>query len=202
MTTSLFTYPDGQELVQLDAPTTTLVTLAELKAHLGIEYSTDDDRLTNMLYSARDLIEAETDLCITNQTWQQSIPYFKTPTELGKYPIQEVTVVYYDADNAQQGFTEYYLVQVGKHYRLTPTSSWPTTYARPDAITITMTCGMDSSGSASPSLYVPPLAKQACLMLCAAWNEVREAEIVGTISTETKLGLDRLLRPLRRGTIC
>jgi len=182
---------------QTTASTTYLVSLDQLKDHLAITDDTNEDtRLTLMLGSSRDLIERETNYCFTSQVWTQTHADFPSDwLDLDKLPITNLVVKYYDADNVLTTLnsSNYYLVQNDQYASIKPVDDWPTVYDRPEAVQLTLTCGVAS---------VQPAIQHACLMLCAAWSENREAEIIGTITNEIKLGYDRLIRSFRRGLVC
>lgn len=182
-------------LNQTTAPEDTLVTLAEAKAHLGIEYDDDDDRLTALLIAATDLVERDIGYCLVEQEWTQTQPTLYPVNTLDMTPVTAVEVTYRDEDGDVQTLDaeDYYVY--GNEYRqyLAIKDTPPTTEQdRRDAVTITMTCGRG---------VIPPVAKHACLMLVASWNENREAEITGTISKTIELGYERLISSIRKGRV-
>lgn len=181
-------------LNQTIAPTTYLVTLDELKLHLSIDDSDSDSRLTMLLEASRDLIEHDAGICFTEQTWTQTFKRYPPVFFAGKIPVQEISFTYYDENNEQQTLDEsnYYLLPSGYRFGVVPVLNFPTVYDRPEAITATITCGMTT---------VPAMAKQACLLLCGAWNELREAEnLIAT--NEIKIGYERLIQSLRGKFLC
>lgn len=180
-------------LIQTVAPTDTMVTLAELKSHLAIEDATHDTRLTLLLDTARDFIEKETELCFTDQTWEDVRPCFPSGAiKLKKTPLISVLLQYYDTDDVLQTFTQYTVAETTHQVHLVANDQWPNTKTRPDALVLTTVCGFST---------VPPAAKQLCLMLCGSWNELREGEIAGAITSEVKIGVNRLINTFRRGHI-
>lgn len=181
-------------MLSLTTPaTTTLVTLAQLKEHLNIEHTLDDDRLELLLDNASDQVERDSNLTFRSQVWTQTRWCFGNYITLGVSPVTSVVVTYYDSDNASQTLSsdDYYLSKNAYEAVIYPVESFPDSYYRPDSVTIAITAG----GT------IPAAAKQATLLLCGAWNENREGEIAGTISTETKLGYERLIKSIRKGFI-
>lgn len=176
------------------APTDTLVSLPQLKSQLAIEHSADDTRLTLLLNTVGASIESETNLCLVAQTWVYKIPHFpcSNTIRLPKSPVSAVAITYYDADNSEQTFSSasYTLMTTTHqaHIVLNPDNEWATTYERPDAVSLTLTCGFSS---------VPNVAKQLCLMDCALLNEDR-----GDGAYKESPVRMRLVNLLRRGQIC
>lgn len=182
-------------MLNLTTPSSTyLVTLAQLKSHLAIDTTTEDTRLTLLLATTRDFIERETNTCWTEQVWTQTESSFPSVLSIGKTPVSELEINYYDTDNVLTEWesSNYYLLANNQAAVVLPINDFPETYDRPDAVQITITTGTT----------IPPAIQQAALMLSASWNELREAEIAGTITSETKIGFDRLIRSYRKGHVC
>lgn len=67
------------------------------------------------------------------------------------------------------------------------TTQWPTTFPRPDAVSIEYDAGYTVQG-------VPAVARQAVMLLCGTWFSNRESE--GEKTVELQAGLNRLLSHL------
>ena len=145
-------------------PTDNLVTLAQLKEHLVIDFSDDDTRLNLLLETTRDFLENQTNQCLDSQMWEEKFPHFYSVTKLKKNPLQSLVVTYYDSDNALQTLdTNDYLITKTTHQsEVEAITIYPNTYARKDAVIFTYGCGYSS---------VPAVMQQACLLLAASWNE-------------------------------
>lgn len=174
-------------LYQTVAPSDTIISLAELKADLGITTSDDDTRLTELLEGNRDFIENEVGLCFTDQTWVQTYASFPCSIVAAKNPVQTITVQYYDSDNALQTLDsdEYYTIKNNLRHVLKPVDSWPTTYDRPEAVVLTLECGFTA---------LPARVKRLALKLANIENEDRE----GAYLKQTNLGIDRYILSLRK----
>jgi hypothetical protein len=101
-------------------------------------------------------------------------------------------VKYYNSENVETTLdtADYYVVRSSKingYIKHSHLSDWPSTYTRPDAVTIRFVTGHTTT---------PPLLKHAVKMLVGSWYELRQAEVVGTITTEVKVGLQRILDQL------
>lgn len=79
------------------APTLLPVTLDSAKVHIGIDGdSSNDARVTDLLWQAVEQIENDANIVIMTQTWQQHYDKFPLPEiELKLSPIQSVTHIKY-----------------------------------------------------------------------------------------------------------
>jgi uncharacterized phiE125 gp8 family phage protein len=121
--------------------------------------------------------------------------------ELIARPVQSISsvTVYDDAGNSSAwASSNYRLSEPGDRSRLVPTdnAAWPSAERRSDAIEIVYVAGFGDAGS-----DVPDAILKAMKLLVAHWYENREAEVLGTISTPIKIGVQALLAPYRFLTI-
>lgn len=162
------------------APASYPVTVAELKAHLAIDISTEDTRLGLYLAAATSLCEVYTGRAFVSQTWKLNLDSFPDgKIYLPKPPLTSVThIKYYDESNVLQTWdnTNYHV--------MTPTNvegwiepltgeTYPATYTRPDAIEIQFVCGYPETSGA---LMMPAQVEMAIKFICACWNENRGDE--------------------------
>ena len=184
-------------LQRVTAATAKPISRQEVKSHLNLQGTTQDDCLIDdLIDSAVDYVERVVSggKALSTQTWDWVLPEFPGDSfELPKPPLSSVThIKYFDADNTQQTLSstasDFYVV-TGTYapgsVSAPSTAPWPSVYDRPDSVTIRFVCG--TTGEAEPTL------RQAIRMLVAHWYEHRESEVLGTISTEVKMGLERLL---------
>jgi uncharacterized phiE125 gp8 family phage protein len=192
----------------------TLVTLAEAKAHLRVDDTESDDLITAVIYSAQEHVQAMTNLEFTNTTRTLKLDRFPGGKEMWdisewapalinedlmgririKYaPLVSVTsITYYDGDNAQQTLasTNYEVntwIKPGT-IKLAKDGTWPTLYEREDAVTITYVAGFGAN-----TTDVPYQIKQAMLLLIGAWYEFREAIVQGQAPKDIPWGARALL---------
>lgn len=158
-------------LTQVNIVSTYPVTLVDLKLHLAIDGNTEDSRLTAMIGAATNLCETQTNRAFVSQTWKLTDCGFpRYQLYLPKPPLTGVTTVkYYDSNNVQQTWdaANYYVMKGTKsHGWIEPTTAYPATYNRPDAIEVTFTCGG----------YGTEQVGHAIKLICGQWNEGREGK--------------------------
>lgn len=151
--------------VRTAAPATNPVSLAEAKAHLRVDHSDHDTRIASLIEGATANLDGYTGIlgrALVTQTWRQDFPAFTDLLRLPLRPVASITIVtYYDANNAQQTLasTVYGLFSdaLGAYVALKPDQTFPSTYARRDAVSITYVAGVAASA-------VPGPIKQAILL--------------------------------------
>lgn len=141
------------------------VSLAEAKAHCGIEVDDFDTLLTGYIDGATAAAEAFTGQAIRPQTWQLALDDFADAIELPRGPVTEVSeVTYLDEDGASQTLatSSYVIDLVSNPARVVRDSdaTWPDVDDVVNAVTIEFVAGYGT---------VPGDIKQALLQAVAAW---------------------------------
>ena len=181
------------------APAETLVSVADAKTHCRIDDTASDSYIASLIAMAESRLDGYsgiTGLALVTQTWAQKFDGFGTCIELPLAPVQSVAITYFDANNSSQTLSSstYNLATdaLGARIELADGRSWPSTYNRPDAVTVTFVCGY---GAASA---VPKAIVHAALVLIGHYYEDREAQN----SVEfVEFAVGALLRPFRRVSV-
>lgn len=176
------------------APVEEPVTLAEMRATLGINDSTDTHRdgvITARINAARLWAEEHTRRAFVTQTWELYADCFGDYFDL-KSKLQSVTSVsYYDADGVLQTLAaDQYLVDT-VNSRLYPAYgvSWPSTRDQVNAVIIEHVAGY---GAAS---YVPQGIKEALMFIVGHWENY-QSSIEGAVRISTiPYAVTQLLQP-------
>lgn len=173
-------------LVQIAAPATEPVTLAEARLQVKADDSVtaDDTLITAQIVAARQLAENETGRSLITQTWRLTLDEFPDgPIRLERPPLISVeSVQYVDTNGVTQTMSASdYIVDtthVHGEIALAYNESWPDTRDQRNAVTVNFTTGY---GDASA---VPGAIKAAILLTIGDLYANRETSIVGTIRTE------------------
>lgn len=185
-------------------PATEPITLAEARAHLRVDDTSEDTYITALITVAREHAEALTDRQFITATYALSMDEFpRRSCDVIRPPrprlIGVSSISYLDTDNAAQVLSaaSYQVDTVLEPGRILPgyALTWPDTYPVMNAVTITYTAGYGATATA-----VPKAIKQAILMLVAHWFEQREPVVIGTIATEVPMTVKALLGPYRVAT--
>ena len=128
-------------------PTSTPISLSDLKDHLRIYDTTEfDSQLTNVLNAAILQVERATGRALITQTWEMRLDKFSKSIKVPHPPLQSVTSIQYqDVNDAQQTLgTSYYTVDTSSQPgRIVEAYnySYPDTYSDIDAVLITFVAG-------------------------------------------------------------
>ncbi|WDI41829.1 head-tail connector protein [Bremerella sp. P1] len=177
-------------LITVTKSDTLPITLADVKSHLLVEHDLDDDLITSYIWTAISYAEDYTGRDFTATTYDWVLSCWHEKFELPRVPVTAITSLkYYDSDNSQQTWSSsnyYTIIPTNMPAILVPDANItkPSLKARPDAITIRFSAGYTA---------LPWQVDAAIKLIVGHLYENRQAEITGTITTELKLGVDRLL---------
>lgn len=191
-------------LTRVTAPTVTPLTLAEVKKHLRVSSTDQDDLITIYLKAATDYVDGEWGFlgrCIVTQTWRLTIDEFPDgEIKLPLPPLQSVTSVKYDDSAGVEqtvSSSDYYVDSASEPGWVVPVAnvSWPTTLDAVNAVRIEYVAGYPADSSSPPDLTanIPFNIKAGLLLLIANMFEHREENIADTIN-KLPFGADILLR--------
>lgn len=179
----------------IDAPATTPITLAEVKAQLRVEHTDDDDilnRLINVAVAFTDVKGALGQAMISQKwgQWIESTPPQKVKLILSPF-IALTAVNYYDTDGVLQTDTlsNYQVFGTSTYVTVEPKDgfSWPTTQSRPDAIRLDYTIGYGET-----TADVPETLRHALMLIVGHWYDNREQSSFDELSN-IPFGFEALL---------
>lgn len=192
--------------VRADGPVAALITVGEARSQVRWDDNADaevDANLALLIAAVMAHLDGATGIlgrALVSQTWVDTASGFPVgdvfPIALA--PLISVSeITYYDRDNVQRTFnSSSYLVHNrfdGGYIKLLSTASWPATFTRDDAVSVTYDAGYGVSAT-----DVPAAIRLAGLEMIAHWFQNREAVLTGTISAPLPMGVERLLRPFMR----
>lgn len=183
------------------APALTLVTLADAKSHLRVDFDDDDALITGLINAAASHLDGYSGIvgrALLDQNWEQNFSGFCTRMEL---PVgiasSVVSIKYYDSTNVQQTLSSsvYQLLtdELGSYVSLKSLQVWPATYSRVDAVTVEWIAGYGATVDLVPAALIV-----AMKMLISHWYENREAVVVNMTAEELPLAIKSLIGPFRR----
>lgn len=182
------------------APASQPLTTDEVRQHCRVP-SDDAAQLAvlgSLLASAVEVVEGRTGLALMPQQFRLRLSAFADVIQLPRPPLVSVQAVkYLDPNGTEQTLaTSVYRVHadtVPGTISLAPGKSWPDVEQSLLPVCVEYTAGYASATA------VPAKAKQAILLLVSHWFENRGAIIVGTISSETPLAFESLVKQLAVG---
>lgn len=183
-------------LTLVTPPAAEPITLTEAKGHLREDDTGQDALITTLITAAREYVEQRTTRALVTQTWDVSFAAFPRDGVLllPKAPLASVTTVKYrDGANVEQTLaaTAYDTDPSALPGRvsLATNQTWPTTYVRPQAVTVRLVAGYGAP------LAVPAPLVAAMKLALGHWYANRESVITGTIATALPMAFEALLAP-------
>lgn len=156
-------------------PATTPVSLADMKRHLRVDHTDDDEMIAALLTAATVYFDGWSGIlgrCLVEQTWRQDFPCFTTYLRLPLAPALSIEdVVYFDGGNVRQTLDDSIFALLsderGPYVGLKPSQSWPASYSRRDAVSVTFKAGyptIPADGDVPAQSAVPDSIKLAIIM--------------------------------------
>lgn len=184
--------------ILIAVPSALPVSLEEAKQHCRIDVgvSEDNDLVTAYISAAIGILEKTLSMKLVSQQWRQDFGGFAGCMRLPFRPVDpdSVTIDYRDAGNVEQTVdSSAFRVltdAMGSYVEIVAGQSWPNTFSRPDAVSITFDVGVDVAD-------VPPALKAAILMHVALLYANRESVVTGTIATMLPMGYEFLVWPYK-----
>lgn len=181
-------------------PTVEPVTLAEAKAHLRIDGTSDDDLLAGLIRAARQEVEQATGMALMEQNWRLSLDCWPASgTALLKiHPLREVlSVTLYGSEGEASVLApqNYQVDAVSRPARIHFIDPPPALRAM-NGVEIDFTAGFGEAGA-----DVPDLLKRAILLLVAHWYEFRVGFGPADQPVSYPPGYERLIAGYRAGRL-
>lgn len=168
-----------------------VLSLSDVKNHLRITGTDDDDALRLMVAGIREKTETFLGKTLITSTWELKLDCFESIIYLPMSPVQSITSIQYvDTDGNTQSFTDF---QVDRQGRLKPSynNDWPDTRKQFDAVTITYVAGETHAGNVKTDI------KLAMLLWVGACEINREDNVIGTTVATIPESARNLLMPYR-----
>ncbi|MEN6542005.1 head-tail connector protein [Parvibaculum sp.] len=185
-------------LILTAGPAEEPVTLAEARAFLRLDDTSEDMLVTALITAARATLEAETRRAFVTQNWRLLFDQF--PEEaivLPLAPVSAVAAISLVARTAPDETLDaaLYELDLGGEppciWRA-PGAAWPMTKRRVAGVAVDFTAGYGGAES------VPQPLKQAVLMLVAHWYETRLPVAFDGAVSDIPLTVAALIAPYRR----
>jgi len=173
----------------------TIITVADLKAHLRVTHTQEDTLISALRSAAISWVEEHCNIKLGSYTARGYLPDWR----VAYFPIGPVTAITevkyqttadkdYDTDLTTLGTTLWYTDEITQPARIA-FRDYPTTYDYAlTPVVVTFTAGYTT---------MPAPVLQAIRLLVAHMYENRQEEVIGTITTRLKFGLEALLNPFR-----
>ena len=177
-------------------PSAEPLTVAEAKAHLRIDHTTDDSYIESLIKAARTAAEKFQGRGYINQTYKLYLDWFPSALyiELPYCPLSSVTSIVYEDENGdtQTLASDRYQVDTksepGRVY-LAPGVLWPRVEPdRVNAVTITYVVGYGAT-----SASIPENIRHAIRLILGDLYNHRENTVVGQQANEIPIGAQHLL---------
>lgn len=191
----------------LVTPPASLITLAEAKQHLNVDFDDDDDLITSYIEAAIDTFDGPfgwLGRALMPQTWDYFRDEWPDTDEQGiRLPLPPLisveSVNYVDPDSETETVlaSSGYVVDTSSLYGwLVPVDEWPETMETANAIRIRFTSGYQT-GSSPSTEDVPAPIKQAILLTVRDLYDFRGSLVVGAAVSPIPQAIDRLVEPYR-----
>lgn len=184
-------------LVMRTAPVAEPISVAEAKAYLRVDGSSEDVLISSLILTSRLHIEAALGLALITQEWRLVLDRWPAPgaVRLPLRPVQsvdEVRVFHADGASIIVDPGSYIVDTAGMPARLVSTAFWPKPGRVANGIEIDLAAGY---GGAAED--VPAPIRQALLLLTAHWYEHRDPIEIGSGGGAIPADVSRLLKPYR-----
>lgn len=177
------------------------ITLAELKDHLNVTHTDQDDLIEAYLAAAVSHAEVFTGRAFVNRTLELVLDAFQDQIEIPKPPLVQVnSITYLDSNGDTQVLvedTDFAVDTVSQPGWVVQIDDWPDTLDRINAVTIQYVAGYGDDGNSPPTSNTPADIKAAIKLIAGSLYGVRETVIVGTSVAAVPWSAEQILRQHR-----
>jgi uncharacterized phiE125 gp8 family phage protein len=194
-----------RSLVRSVPPAVEPVTLAEAKAHLRVDISTDDALIASIIKAAREWCEEYLDRSLVHTQWTMRMDSFPHEFVLPRPPMATsgtvtATAITYTLETQAVETLDPATYRVDRHdtpgrIRVVYAGTWPAHLFDENSVTVTWYGGYGADGTS-----VPAAIRSAMLMIISSLYEHRTAVLTGTISKEIEFGVKSMLDAHRWGS--
>lgn len=173
------------------------VSLADAKAHLRLETTTEDDYVSALIVAARLHVETAIRRVLVDQTWRVYLDAWPRDgvVDLPVGPVRSIaSITVYDADGHPSLLSSvaWRLDAASQPARLALLGTGPTPGRVLNGIEIDLVAGFGPSG-----ISVPQPLKLAIMTLVARWYENREGARYGVVPASVADQVEALVAPFR-----
>jgi uncharacterized phiE125 gp8 family phage protein len=173
------------------------VSLADAKAHLRLETTTEDDYVSALIVAARLHVETAIRRVLVDQTWRVYLDAWPRDgvVDLPVGPVRSIaSITVYDADGHPSLLSSvaWRLDSASQPARLALLGTGPTPGRVLNGIEIDLVAGFGPSG-----ISVPQPLKLAIMTLVARWYENREGARYGVVPASVADQVEALVAPFR-----
>jgi uncharacterized phiE125 gp8 family phage protein len=173
----------------------TIITVADLKSHLRVTHTQEDTLIGALRSAAISWVEEHCNIKLGSYTargyltdWRPAYFPIGPVTAISEVKYQTTADKDYTADLTTLAATLWYTDEVSQPARIA-FRDYPTTYDYAlTPVVVTFTAGYTT---------IPAPVVHAIRLLVAHMYENRQEEVIGTITTRLKFGLEALLNPFR-----
>jgi uncharacterized phiE125 gp8 family phage protein len=194
-------------LYRVSRSTTAAVSLADMKAHLRVDFDDDDDLIEAFTEAATQHLDGADALlgrALVKQTYDLKLRTFSCePVRIPLPPLISVDwIKYFDGNNAEQTFSAdvYEVAGIGGSQaaaiHLKSGQAWPTLYRVAEPMTIRFTAGYVNDGNSPPGEIPAPITAAIKLLVGTLYAN-RETVVIGETAIMLPWAAEALLWPLR-----
>ena len=183
-------------LIRTVEPAAEPVTPAEVKAHLRLDHSSEDDLLSGLIRAGREEVERAAGLALIEQKWRFVLDEWPRGgmARIPLYPVRGILSVTAYGPDGEASLVDpaAYRADTAARPARVAFGAAPTAMRAMNGIEIDFTAGFGEAAT-----DVPDLLRRAILLLVAHWYEFRTAFGPGDQPVGYPAGYERLIAPFR-----